>query len=75
MQIFERMAKIVLYIRLKNLSSAESKSFLSIITKLELQNSVTNPVEAFTFLHRKCQNEVLLKKVANYLDNIVALYE
>lgn len=44
MQIFERMAKIVLYIRLKNLSSAESKSFLSIITKLESQNSVTNPV-------------------------------
>jgi hypothetical protein len=61
--IFQRMVKLMLHVKLKKLSSPQSKAFLSIVSKLEEQVSEYTQMEAFSYLNRKCQEGLLTSKI------------
>ena len=61
------MLKMALHVQIKGLSTSESKALLAIISKLERQGSNISQIEAFSFLNKKCQSELIIRKIELYL--------
>ena len=74
MKVFERMAKIVVFSRLKELSTAETKAFLKTVTLLAEETS-EDKEQSFSFLQQKAEQCNIMKKFMSFTDNIVVLYD
>ncbi len=69
------MVKIALFVRMKDLSAADTRSLQNILVHLQEHGSAPSPSEAFTFLQKKAESGILMRRVHSLLDNIVALHE
>lgn len=72
---FQRMIKIVVLPKLATVNSQDNKKLLKIFDRLEEIDSKITSLEAFTFLHYKAEQEIVMKKVLIFIDNVHELYD
>lgn len=64
------MMKIILVPKLTIISPQDSKALINILTKLERMESPLTYMEAFSYLRHRAEDEIVMKRMIAYIDNI-----